>query len=252
MRLDPAKVSPAAYHAMLGLESFVNKSSKVEVSLLDLIKMRASQINGCAFSIDMHSKDARVNGETEQRLYALSAWRETTFFTNRERAALAWTEALTLITEGRAPDEVYAEVRKEFGEEDLVNLSVAIITINSWNRLAIGEGRRHIPSEIGSTIAEHLGQEELSPRETSVLRLIRDSQKTEFSPHSQDASRERSTYVRRKEAEDVALAIRLSMWRHLRDINREAKARNSSVLICHFRAGSLTTIVAILLHLGRL
>jgi AhpD family alkylhydroperoxidase len=113
MRLEPAKVSPAAYHAMLGLESFVSKSSKLEISLLELVKMRASQINGCAFSIDMHSKDARVNGETEQRLYALSAWRETTFFTNRERAALAWTEALTLITEGRAPDEVYAEVRKE-------------------------------------------------------------------------------------------------------------------------------------------
>ena len=108
MRLEPAKVSPAAYHAMLGLESFVSKSSKLEVSLLELVKMRASQINGCAFSIDMHSKDARVNGETEQRLYVLSAWRETSFFTNRERAALAWTEALTLITEGRAPDEVYA------------------------------------------------------------------------------------------------------------------------------------------------
>ena len=115
MRLEPAKVSPAAYHAMLGLESFVSKSSKLEVSLLELVKIRASQINGCAFSIDMHSKNARMNGETEQRLYALSAWRETTFFTNRERAALTWTEALTLITEGHAPDEVYAEVRKEFG-----------------------------------------------------------------------------------------------------------------------------------------
>ena len=145
MRLDPAKVSPAAYHAMLGLESFVNKSSKLEGSLLELIKMRASQINGCAFSIDMHSKDARLNGETEQRLYALSAWRETTFLTNRERAALAWTEALTLITEGRAADEVYVEVRYEFGEEELVNLSLAIITINGWNRLAIGF--RKIPGE---------------------------------------------------------------------------------------------------------
>jgi AhpD family alkylhydroperoxidase len=145
MRLDPAKVSPAAYQAMLRLESFVNKSSKLEVFLLELVRMRASQINGCAFSIDMHSKDARMNGETEQRLYALSAWRETTFFTNRERAALAWTEALTLITECRAPDEVYADVRKEFGEEGLVNLSLAIITINGWNRLAIGF--RKIPGE---------------------------------------------------------------------------------------------------------
>ena len=145
MRLELAKVSPAAYHAMLGLESFVNKSSKLEVSLLALIKMRASQINGCAFCIDMQSKDARMNGETEQRLYVLSAWRETTFFTHRERAALAWTEELTLITEGSAPDEVYADVRKEFGAEELVNLSLAIITINSWNRLAIGF--RKIPGE---------------------------------------------------------------------------------------------------------
>ena len=145
MRLEPAKVSPAAYHAMLGLESFVSKSSKLEQSLLELVRMRASQINGCAFSIDVHSKEARGNGETEQRLYALSAWRGTTFFTNREREALAWTEALTLITEGHVPDEVYAEVRQEFGEEELVNLSLAIIAINSWNRLAIGF--RTIPGE---------------------------------------------------------------------------------------------------------
>jgi AhpD family alkylhydroperoxidase len=145
MRLEPAKVSPAAYHAMLGLESFVSKSSKLEQSLLELVKMRASQINGCAFSIDRHSKDARANGETEQRLYALSAWRGTTFFTNRERAALAWTEALTLITEGHAPDEVYAEVRKEFGEAEIVNLSLAIITVNGWNRFAIGF--RKLPGE---------------------------------------------------------------------------------------------------------
>jgi AhpD family alkylhydroperoxidase len=145
MRLEPAKVSPAAYHAMRGLESFVSKSSKLEVSLLELVKMRASQINGCAFCIDKHSKDARVNGETEQRLFALSAWRETTFFPNRERAALAWTEALTLITEGRASDKLYAEVRQEFGEEELVNLSLAIITINGWNRLAVGF--RKIPGE---------------------------------------------------------------------------------------------------------
>jgi AhpD family alkylhydroperoxidase len=145
MRLEPAKVSPAAYHAMLGLESFVTKSSRLETSLLTLVRMRASQINGCAFYMDMHSKDARVNGETEQRLYVLSAWRETTFFTNRERAALAWTEALTLITEGHASDDLYAEVRKEFSEQELVNLSIAIITINGWNRLAIGF--RRIPGE---------------------------------------------------------------------------------------------------------
>ena len=123
----------------------VRRLTKSDLISLGTGKMRASQINGCAFCIDMHSKDARVNGETEQRLYALSAWRETSFFTNRQRAALAWTEALTLITEGRAPDEVYAEVRKEFGEEELVNLSLAIITINGWNRLAIGF--RKIPGE---------------------------------------------------------------------------------------------------------
>lgn len=145
MRLEPAKVSPAAYHAMVGLESFVSKSSKLEQSLLELVRMRASQINGCAFCIDKHSKDARADGETEQRLYALSGWRETTFFTNRERAALAWTEALTLITEGHASDDVYAEARNEFSEEELVNLSLAIVAINGWNRLAIGF--RKIPGE---------------------------------------------------------------------------------------------------------
>lgn len=145
MRVDPAKASPSAYHAMLRLESFVQKSSKLEGSLLALVKMRASQMNGCAFCIDMHSKDARANGETEQRLYALSGWRETTFFTNRERAALAWTEALTLITEGHASDDVYAEVRQEFSEEELVNLSLAIIAINGLNRLAIGF--RKLPGE---------------------------------------------------------------------------------------------------------
>src|ERR1700758_5540571 len=111
MRLEPAKASPAAYHAMVGLESFVSKSSKLEVSLLELVRMRASQINGCAFYIDMHSKNARLNGETEQRLYALSAWRETTFFTNRERAALAGTGALTLITEGGASDVQLQPIR---------------------------------------------------------------------------------------------------------------------------------------------
>jgi AhpD family alkylhydroperoxidase len=155
MRLELAKVSPSAYHAILRVESFVRKSSKLEGSLLALIKMRASQINECAFCIDMHSKDARMNGETEQRLYALSAWRETTFFTSRERAALAWTEALTLITEGHASDDVYSEVRREFSEEELVNLSLAIITINGWNRLAIGF--RKIPGEYQPHKIGHVG-----------------------------------------------------------------------------------------------
>jgi AhpD family alkylhydroperoxidase len=101
------------------------------------VKTRASQINGCAFCIDMHTKDARAAGETEQRLYALNAWRETPFYTDRERAALAWTETITLIGEGHAPDDVYEEVRQRFTEEELVNLTLAIVSINGWNRLCI-------------------------------------------------------------------------------------------------------------------
>jgi AhpD family alkylhydroperoxidase len=106
--------------------------------LLELVKMRASQINGCAYCIDMHSKDARALGESEQRLYALNAWRETPFYSERERAALRWTEELTLISQGHAPDAVYGEVREHFSEEELVNLTLAIVVINGWNRLAIG------------------------------------------------------------------------------------------------------------------
>jgi len=136
-RLEAQKVSPATYQAMLALEMFVRKSSNLEPSLIELVKMRASQINGCAFCIDMHSKDARAEGETEQRLYALNAWRETPFFNDRERAALAWAEAVTLVAEGHVPDEVYDEARQQFSEEELVNLTMALVTINSWNRLAI-------------------------------------------------------------------------------------------------------------------
>jgi len=102
------------------------------------VKMRASQVNGCAFCIDMHSKDARAAGETEQRLYALNAWRETPFYTPRERAALAWTETITLIAEGHAPDAAYAEVREHFSESEVVDLTLAIVAINGWNRLAVG------------------------------------------------------------------------------------------------------------------
>src|SRR5580693_5788746 len=120
-RLEAQKVSPAAYQAMLALEMFVRKSSNLEPSLIELVKVRASQINGCAFCLDMHSKDARAEGETEQRLYALNAWRETPFFSDRERAGLAWAEAVTLVAEGHVPDEVYAEARQQFSEEELVN-----------------------------------------------------------------------------------------------------------------------------------
>jgi len=135
-RLEGQKASPAAYHAMLGLEMFVRKS-KLEPSLIHLVKMRASQINGCAYCLDMHSKDARAAGETEQRLYALNAWEETPFFTDRERAALAWTEVVTLVSKDHVPDAVYEAARQRFSEEELVNLTMAIVTINGWNRLCI-------------------------------------------------------------------------------------------------------------------
>ena len=135
-RIDYQRVSPKGLQAMLGLQGYVN-SSGLEHNLLELVKMRASQINGCAYCLDMHSKDARAAGETEQRLYLLDAWRESPMYSPRERAALEWTEALTLVTEGHVPDEVYAAVREHFSEEELVNLSLAIVAINGWNRLCI-------------------------------------------------------------------------------------------------------------------
>src|SRR6266404_1722471 len=144
-RSDAQKAAPAAYQAMLAMETYVRKSSRLEPSLLELVKLRASQINGCAYCIDMHTKDARAEGETEQRLYALSAWRETPFFTDRERAALLWTEAITLISRDHAPDPVYEQARQRFTEEELVQLTMAIVTINGWNRLAIAF--REVPGE---------------------------------------------------------------------------------------------------------
>jgi AhpD family alkylhydroperoxidase len=144
-RLDAMKASPAAYHAMLALETSVRKSWKLEPSLLELVKMRASQINGCAYCIDMHSKDARAAGESEQRLYALNAWRETPFFTDRERAALAWTEAVTLVSEDHVPDALFEKTRKHFSDEELVSLTMAVVTINGWNRLSIAF--RAVPGE---------------------------------------------------------------------------------------------------------
>ena len=109
----------------------------IEPKLFELVKMRASQINGCAYCLDMHTKEARLAGETEQRIYALSVWRETPFFTERERAALEWTEALTLINETHAPDDVYERVREQFSEEDFVGLTFAVVVINAWNRIAL-------------------------------------------------------------------------------------------------------------------
>ncbi|MBK6730232.1 MAG: carboxymuconolactone decarboxylase family protein [Bacteroidetes bacterium] len=136
-RLNYGEVAPEAMKAMYGLENYV-KNSGLEISLYELVKTRASQLNGCAYCIDMHTKDARKAGETEQRLYALNAWRETPFYTERERAALEWTEALTLIASNAVSDELYALVRKQFTEQEIVALTMAIVAINGWNRLAIG------------------------------------------------------------------------------------------------------------------
>jgi AhpD family alkylhydroperoxidase len=130
------QVSPDAMKAMRAVQSHVDAST-LEHSLLELVKMRASQVNGCAYCLDMHSKDARAAGETEQRLYTLDAWHETPFFTERERAALEWTEAVTRVGETHVPDEVAARVRQHFDEQELVALTFAVIAINGWNRLAV-------------------------------------------------------------------------------------------------------------------
>jgi len=135
-RQDYKTVVPKAYAAMLEVETYVRNSS-FEKSLLELVRTRASQINGCAYCLDMHTKDARTAGETEQRLYALSTWRETPFFTDRERAALEWTEAVTQISSNHVSDALYERVRQYFSEKELVDLTMAVIAINGWNRLAI-------------------------------------------------------------------------------------------------------------------
>ena len=136
-RLEYSKIAPGALEAMHQIQSYVDNSS-LERSLLELVRMRASQINGCAYCIDMHSKDARAIGETEQRLYGLNAWHESPFYTERERAALAWVEAVTLVSQTHIPDEVYEEAREQFNEKEIVELTMAIVAINGWNRLAIG------------------------------------------------------------------------------------------------------------------
>lgn len=136
-RLDYQKIAPDALKGMLEIEKYIAKSG-LEFSLYELVKLRASQINGCAYCIDMHTKDARKAGETEQRLYALSAWKETSFYSDRERAALIWTETLTRISENEVSDETYQAVREHFEENELITLTMAIVSINGWNRLAIG------------------------------------------------------------------------------------------------------------------
>ncbi len=136
MRVDYEKVAPAAIEAMSGLEKYVRQCG-LEPSLIELVKLRASQINGCAFCVDMHTKDARARGETEQRLYAVSVWRDTPFFSERERTALAWTEAVTNVSWQHVPDDVYDVARRHFSEKELVDLTMAVIAINAWNRLSV-------------------------------------------------------------------------------------------------------------------
>jgi AhpD family alkylhydroperoxidase len=135
-RLDFRKASPNGEKAMMGLHMFV-RNCGLDHSLLELVKLRASQINGCAHCIDMHTKELRADGESEQKLYLLNAWRESPFYTDRERAALAWTEAVTLVATSQVPDDVYQEARRQFSEEELVNLTFALVAINGANRLNI-------------------------------------------------------------------------------------------------------------------
>jgi AhpD family alkylhydroperoxidase len=135
-RMDIGKMEPNAFKAMMELENYI-EGTDIDKTLLELIKIRASQINGCAFCIDMHTKDARKHGETEQRIYALNAWRETPFFTSEERAVLSLTESVTFISEDHVPDEIYEEASRYFDQKQLAQIIMAIITINAWNRLAI-------------------------------------------------------------------------------------------------------------------
>jgi AhpD family alkylhydroperoxidase len=135
-RLDYYSASPKAMKAMIAMEALTSQLS-IEPALLHLIKIRASQLNGCAFCTDMHSVDARRLGETDRRLYSIAVWRDSGFFNPRERAALAWTEAVTLLAQSYVPDEVYAHAREQFNEAEMVDLTIAVTTINSWNRLAV-------------------------------------------------------------------------------------------------------------------
>ncbi len=143
-RINLMTVNPGIRHAMLGLEAQVSKSG-LDSRLLHLVRMRASQINGCAYCLDMHSKDARAEGETEQRLYGLSAWRETPYYSPREQAALDWTEALTLVTDGHVPDEVFERMKRHFSDDEIAHLSLAIVAINGWNRLNVAA--RTVPGD---------------------------------------------------------------------------------------------------------
>ena len=154
-RIDFNKASPDAVKTLFNIERYL-RNSGLEESLLLLVKMRASQINGCAYCLDMHSKDARASGETEQRLYVLNAWRESPFYTDRERAAWRGPNRSTRIADTHAPDDVFEEVREQFDEKELMDLTLAIVAINSWNRIAIGF--RAVPGEYQPQhVAQHAG-----------------------------------------------------------------------------------------------
>jgi AhpD family alkylhydroperoxidase len=135
-RIEYDQAPPGAAKAMYGLQAYVDHCS-IEAPLLDLVKIRASQINGCAFCIDMHTKEARARGESEQRIYELDAWRESPFYTERERAALAWTEAVTLVAATHVPDEIFEATRQQFNEQEIIDLTMAVVAINGWNRLNV-------------------------------------------------------------------------------------------------------------------
>ena len=145
-RLDPAKISPEGYKAYAGFQIASTKTD-LEHSLIELVKIRASQINGCAFCLNMHVNDARKLGERDERMHLLNAWRESPRYTDRERAALAWTEALTLIAESHAPDDVYEEAKRHFSEKELVELTYAIVAINGWNRMMVAFRRPPVLEE---------------------------------------------------------------------------------------------------------
>jgi len=148
-RLDYKSASPEAFKAMLATETQVHRSG-LEESLLELVKTRASQINGCAWCLDMHTKDARARGETEQRLHLITAWREAPCYSERERAALAWTEAVTHIAVQGVPEAVYAEARRHFDEKALVDLTLAIVAINGWNRMNVA-----FQTQVGDYVSPH-------------------------------------------------------------------------------------------------
>jgi AhpD family alkylhydroperoxidase len=135
-RLNPYKIAPGAYKALSALQSYSSEHA-LEPKLMELVKTRASQLNGCAFCLAMHTRDARKLGESEERLYLLNAWEEVSIYDARERAALAWTEAVTLVADGHVPDAAYDAARKVFSEEELVNLTMAIVAINAWNRMQV-------------------------------------------------------------------------------------------------------------------